>query len=127
MWALLETSAPERVESMKIKLFSALRKTNRKRMKMKRAIQKIIEIGFKMLNKEMKGSVVLDFSDVLPNDEYLDAQTESAKVTAGISSRRSAMKRIENYTEEELDEEMKQMKDEDIMSGTVNPNEPPTL
>lgn len=127
MWSLLETSQPERVESMKIKLFSALRKTDRKRMKMKRGVEKIIEIGFKMLNKEMAGDVVLVFSDVLPNDILVDVQVEEQKVNAGLSSRRSAMRRLENYTEEELDAEMLAIRNEDVQSGAVNPNNPPSV
>jgi hypothetical protein len=127
MWALLDGSAPERVESMKIKLFSAIRKTNRKRAKMTKGIEKIVEIGFKMLGKEMAGTVYLQYSDVLPNDEFVDAQTEEIKVRAGVSSKRSAMKRLENYSEEELDDEEKQIKKEGISSGAVDPNNAPGI
>ncbi len=128
MWQLTETTTqPETVGGMKIKMFSALRKTNRKRMKMKKGVEHIIEIGFKMLGKEMAGTVVLDFSEVLPNDNLEDAQVEEIKTRAGISSRRSAIKRLENYSEEELDEEMQTIKNEEVQSGAVNPNDVPVL
>lgn len=127
MWSLLDSSAPERVESMKIKLFGAIRKTNRKRAKMKKGIEQIIEIGFKMLGKEMKGEVLLEFSDVLPNDELGNATVEEIKVRTGVTSKRSAMQRLENYSEEELDEEMALIAKEGIASGVVNPNDAPKL
>jgi len=128
MWQLTDSSAqPETVGGMKIKMFSALRKTDRKRMKMKKGVEKIIEIGFKMLGKEMNGVVELEFSDVLPNDNLEDAQVEEVKVRNGISSRRSAIKRLENYSEEDLDWEMQQIKNEEVESGAVNPNDVPVL
>jgi len=128
MWQITESSTqPETVGGMRIKMFSALRKTNRKRMKIKKGIESIIRIGFKMLNKEMKGVIELDFSSVLPNDELEEAQVEEIKTRAGISSRRSAIKRLENYSEEDLDWEMQEIKNEDIQSGAVNPNNAPVL
>lgn len=126
MWALLESAAPERVESMRIKLFGAIRKTNRKRMKIKKGIQDIYKIGFKMLDKDIgDGELLIEFSDVLPNDPFIDAQTEQIKVEAGITSRRSSMRRIEDYTEDELDEEMEIIKREEVEFGAVNPNNAP--
>lgn len=127
MWTLTDTSEPETVGGMKIKLFGAVRKTNRKRAKMVKGIERVIEIGFKMLGKEMTGDLILQLSDVLPNDELEDAQVEEIKVRTGVSSKRSAMRRLENYTDEELDEEEKQIKKETIASGAVNPNDAPAL
>ncbi|MCK5022769.1 MAG: phage portal protein [Candidatus Aenigmarchaeota archaeon] len=127
MWALLDSSAPERVESMKIKLFGADRKTRRKRAKIKKGVKRLVEIGFKMLGKEMTGDVMLEFSDVLPQDEKVETEIETEKVRGGLSSKRSAMKRLENYDEENLDAEEEQMKKETVASGAVDPNDAPTL
>lgn len=128
MWALNDSSAPEKVESMKIKLFGAIRKTNRKRAKIRKGIEEIYKIGFKMLGKEIgDGKLLIEFSNVLPNDEFVDAQTEQVKVEAGITSKRSAMRRLENYTDEELDAEEKLIAKEAIASGVVDPNASPTI
>ena len=127
MWALNDSSAPERVESMKIKLFGAIRKTTRKRAKIKKGVKKIYAIGFKMLDVELEkdSDILLEFSDVLPDDEFIDAQTEQVKVEAGVTSRRSAMRRLEDYSEEELDAEIEQIKKEEVESGALNPNNSP--
>lgn len=127
VWGLTENSSPEKVESMKIKLFAALRRTDRKRAKMNRGIEKLIEISFKLLGKEMNGKIVLQFSTVLPTDDLVDAQVEEIKIRSGLSSARSAMKRLENYTEEELDKEQELIRNENISSGAVNPNNVPVL
>lgn len=126
MWALLDSAAPERVESMRIKLFGAVRKTNRKRTKLRRGLEKLYRVGFKMLGIEMgDASILIEFSDVLPNDPFIDAQTEQIKVDAGISSKRSAIRRLEDYDDEELDAELELISKEAIESGAVNPNLPP--
>ena len=62
--------------------------------------------------------------DVLPVDEFLTAQTESAKVTSGLTSRKSAMIRLEGYTPEEADEELKQIQAEDKLAGIDITNPP---
>lgn len=126
MWALLEGAAPERVESMRIKLFGAIRKTTRKRTKLRRGLERMYKIGFKMLDKDMgDAKLLIEFSDVLPTDLFIDAQTEQIKAEAGLTSKRSAIRRLEGYDDDELDEEMERIKEEDIAFGSVNPNNPP--
>jgi len=127
MWALLDSTAPERVESMKIKLFGAMRKTTRKRAKISGGIKKIIEIGFIMLNREMNGKIELEFSDILPNDELVDAQVEEIRVQSGTSSKRSAIKRLDSSTDEQVDKEMEEIKNETLDSGAVDSNNPPKI
>lgn len=128
MWALLDNAMPERVDGMRMKLFGAIRKTNRKRAKMKRGIQKLYAIAYKLNGKELATEdLSIEFSDVLPNDDLQDATVEETKVRSGLSSKRSAIKRLENYDEDELDAEMEQIKKEDIESGGVDPNAAPVL
>ena len=127
MWSLLDSSAPEKVESMKIKLFGADRRTRRKRAKMKKGVEKIIEIGFLMKGVEMSGNIMLEFSEVLPQDGLIQTNTEAEKTRNGLSSKRSAMKRLENYTEDELDREEELIKNETAESGAINPNDAPEL
>lgn len=117
MWALTKGTMPERVESLRIQLFSAIRKTNRKRAKLKRGLQDIIRIAFKMLGTPLENDPMIKFSDVIPTDELVQAETESAKVTAGLSSKRSAIMRLENLTEEEAQQEMDQIAEENALAG----------
>lgn len=124
---MMESSQPERVETMRIRMFNAIRRTDTKRSKLTKGLIDLITIGFKMLGKELKSEIYITYSDVIPSDPQILAQTEETKVTAGLSSRRSAMKRLENYTDEEADAELELIKKEDIQSGAVNPNNAPTI
>lgn len=124
MFELLKSAMPERVESLRIQLFSAIRKTTKKRAKIKRAINDMFRIGFILKGMEFNDDIDIDFADVLPVDEFLTAQTESAKVTSGLTSRKSAMIRLEGYTPEEADEELKQIQAEDKLAGIDITNPP---
>lgn len=117
-----DRSQPERVESLKIRMFSAVRKTETKRMKIEKGIKDIINIGFKMLDMELDSTVRMEFTDVIPQDELKATQVEEAKVTAGLSSRASAMKRLDNLSKDEVDEEMERMRKEGIESGVLDPD-----
>lgn len=126
MWSLTKSSAmPERVESLRIQLFQSIRKTNGKRSKLKRAMQDLFRIIFKMKGLDTNNDVYIKFSDVLPVDETAQANVEVAKTQSGLSSRKSSMMRIEGYTEEEADAELKRIAEEDAVSG-VN-FVPPTM
>jgi hypothetical protein len=127
IWELMASGQPERVEGMRIKMFNAIRKTDTKRGKIKRGLTDIIEIGYQMLGKEIDGELVIDFSDVLPTDPMQEATTEQTKVDAGLSSRKSAMKRLESYTDEEAQNEMEEIRRESIESGAVDPQDAPQI
>jgi len=127
MFELTQGAQPERVESMRIRLFNAIRKTDTKRSRISKGVTDIIEIGFKMLNKELDSDVNIEYSDVLPTDAMIETQVEQTKVASGLSSRRTSMQRLENYTDEEVDAEIERMQQEDIQSGAVNPNNAPQL
>lgn len=126
MFELLKTSIPERVESMRMQLFGAIRKTQKKRAKLSKGVREMIKIGYKMLqNAELESFIEIKYSDVLPTDEQAELELETSKISNGLSSKRSAMKRLDNFTEEELDEELELIKAENINSGVINPNNPP--
>lgn len=128
MFELLKSAMPERVESLRIQLFGAIRKTTRKRAQITKGLRNILYIGYLMVKgKEMDGRITIDYSDILPTDELQETQIESEQVTAGLSSKRSAIKRLHNLSDEEADAELEQIGKEEIQSGAVNPNTPPTL
>lgn len=126
MFELLKSSMPERVEAMRIQLFGAIRKATRKRSKITKGIQQILKICYQLTqNAELTSYIDIKYSDVLPTDEIMEVQKENEKVLGGLSSKRSAMKRLENFTDEEVDAEMEQIKKEGLESGALNPNNPP--
>lgn len=130
MWALTKGSAPERVESLRIQLFGALRKSKKKQAKIRRALLDMFRIGAKMTGQSedlQQKDLIIEFSDPLPVDEMAQVQTESEKIRSGISSRSSAMKRVENYTDEQVAQEQEKIKAEDQIAGIGNANNAPTL
>lgn len=128
MFELLKSSMPERVESLRIQLFGAIRKTDKKRIQVTKGIRNLLYIGYKMVhNTEMTGKIKIKYSDVLPSDPAQETNIEVEQVNAGLSSKKSSIKRLYNYTDEEADAELQTINQEAISSGVVNPNQPPTL
>ncbi len=127
LWALTKGNAPERVESLRIQLFSAIRKTHRKRAKLRRGMQDLIRIGFKLAGTPLTADPIIKFGDVLPVDESVQATTESTKVTSGLSSRVSAIMRLENISEDDAQDELDKIREEDKVAGVVNPADAPQI
>lgn len=125
MWELLKTAMPERVESMRIQMFATMRRTSRKRARIQRAINDMFRIGFKMKGIKHEEDIEISFSDVLPVDELTQATVEETKTRSGLSSRRSAIMRLENMDIDEAEEEMKQIASEEKIAG-IGDN-PPVL
>lgn len=127
MFELLKSSMPERVESLRIQLFAATRKTTTKRAKLRRALNDLLRIGARMNGLEVTDDFIINFSDVLPVDEYVMAQTEQLKVQTGLSSKRASMKRIENYNDEQADAELALIDEESKISGLGEPSNAPII
>lgn len=117
LWALTGSSTPERVESLRIQLFAAIRKTHRKRAKLRRAVQDIIRIGFKLQGNELTEDPIIKFGNVLPEDGLIAAETESTLVRSGLSSHRSSIMRINNVTEEDAQKELDVIESENKIAG----------
>lgn len=125
MFALLkDAGAPESVQSLRIRLYSADRKTRRKRAKVARGLQDVIRIAFKLAGKEYDTDPEIKFGDVLPKDYDADSTAEATRVQAGISSRRSSIMRLDNISEEDADEELSQIQNEDKVAGITLPTPP---
>jgi len=126
MFELLKSAMPERVEALRIQLFGAIRKTTRKRSKITKGVRKMIRIGYKLMNsKDLDGKIEIKYSEVLPIDEIEEVNKENEKVSGGLSSRRSAMKRLDNFSDEDVDAEMELIKKENIESGVLDINNKP--
>ncbi len=125
MFSLLKSSsAPERVESLRIQLFSAIRKTHRKRSKLSRGLQDIIRIAYELNGTTLKEDPIITFGDVVPNDDYTVAETESTKVASGLSSKVKSIMRLEGISRDEAETELEQIVKESVTSGIVNPIPP---
>ena len=127
MFEILKSAMPERVESLRIQLFSAIRKTHRKRSKISRALKDMIRIGFKMSGMALDTDPKIVFGDVLPVDENMEANTEATKVGAGLSSHLSSIMRLENISEVDAQKELDRINEEATMSGVLDTTTPPTL
>lgn len=127
MWEILKSSAPERVESLRIQLFAAIRKTDTKRAKIKRALNDLLRIGAKMMGLQVTEDFIIDFTDALPTDDYITAQTEELKTRSGLSSKRSAMKRLDNLTDDQIDKEFAEIESESKITGLGEPANAPTF
>lgn len=125
MWALTGKTQPEKVESLRLQLQSAIRKTTRKRSKLKRALQDALKYALMLDGTTIEGDVSIKFSDVLPTDETVAADTEVAKTQGGLSSKLSAIMRLNHCTEEEAQKELERINAENIMSGFTAPNAAP--
>ncbi len=127
MFEILKSSMPDRVESLRIQLFQAVRKTDTKRSKLKKGLADMLKIGFKMSSITFDGNISIIFSDVLPVDNLQIVQVEETKIRSGTTSKRSSMKRTENYSDDEVDEEIEQIKTEEAIAGIGAGGEAPTL
>ena len=127
MFELLSTSTqPERVEALRIRLFAAVRKTDTKRAQIKKGVDWILRVGLKLLGIKEPKPIRVEFSDVLPVDVITIAQAEEIKVRNGLTSRRSSIKRLENYDEERIEEELQLIESENAVAG-INTNLPPQI
>ena len=129
LWVFTKGTAPERVESLRIQLFAAIRKTHRKRAKLRRAMQDIIRIGFKLTGTALTADPIIKFGDVLPEDDLIVAETQSTLVRSGLQSHRSAIMKLGNMTEEDAQKELDQIEAENKIAGfaPIDTNAPPVL
>jgi len=116
MFELLKSSMPERVEALRIQLFSAIRKTDTKRSKLEKGLKDILKIAGKLSGKEIE-DITMKFGDVLPVDEYQQAQTEEVRIKSGNTSKQSSIKRLDNVNDEVADEELEKISEEDKIAG----------
>lgn len=131
MFELLKEATPERVESLRIQMFAAIRKTQGKRSKMARGIKDMFRICGKLkgISSLAENDVDIHFEDVLPIDELTQIQVEAEKIRSGITSKKSSVMRVEGYDEDRADEELKSISEEERIAGVppVDINNPPKI
>ena len=117
---------PERVESLRIRLYSAVRKSDSKRANIRKGLDWALRIGLMLLGFKTPDKIRIEFGDVLPKEPLVDAQVEDIKVRDGLSSRRSSIKRLEGLEDDEVDQEMQAIQQEETVAG-INKNNPPQI
>ena len=122
IFELLSGGIPERVESLRIKLFQAVRKTNSKRAEVKKGIETMLRVALKFEKVTEIKPFKISFSEVLPSDPLVDVQVEALKLTSGISSKKSAIKRIENIDDDTADAELALIEQENKIAGIGDKN-----
>ena len=127
LFELLSSSViPERVGALKLRLFQAIMKTNSKRSEIMKGVQYIIQCGLKLQGIQDPSNIDIEFADVLPVDEAELVTVEESKLRNGLTSKRSAIKRLENYDDERVDEELRAIDNENKIEG-INTNLPPQI
>jgi hypothetical protein len=114
------------VEALRMRLYSAIRKTDTKRSKLKKGLKDILRKGLKLMGITEPADIDIRFGDVLPKDTLTDTQAEQIKVQSGLSSKRSSIKRLENYDDEQVDAELATIEQENRVAG-IDPANPPTI
>jgi hypothetical protein len=126
MFQLVKDGAmPDTVYGMKVKHWDADRKARTKRQNIADGVDRIVKAGFALKGEDFKGDVRMNFSSILPTNDTELVKKESTKVGAGLSSKVSAIMRIENMTEGEAEDEVNRIKDENRIAGVSDTNNPP--
>jgi len=79
-------------------------------------LKDILKIAGKLSGKEIE-DITMKFGDVLPVDEYQQAQTEEVRIKSGNTSKQSSIKRLDNVNDEVADEELEKISEEDKIAG----------
>ena len=120
----VESGLAESGSALKRLFMAPLAKVNRVRMNFDPALREVLTIAA-ILDGKDEGTLApsISWKDGLPDDETEQVNTASVAVSAGISSKRSAMKRAFGFDDKQADEEMKQIEDEAEAFNVENPDE----
>lgn len=117
IFELTGSGVPERVESLRIKLFQAVRKTNSKRAEVRKGIETMLRVALKFDKAGEIAPFKISFSEVLPTDPLVDVQVEALKLTSGVSSKKESIKRLENVDDETALAEIRAIEQENKIAG----------
>lgn len=97
--------------ALKRLLLAPLAKVNRVRVNFDAAVKDIIKIAA-LLDSGTAVDPTIHWKDGLPDDPAEMVQTENVAVSAGITSKQTAMRRVYGYSEEQAKAEMKLIEEE---------------
>jgi hypothetical protein len=123
MYALSETcpqafgqslsGSAESGTSLRLRLMAPLKRVERLRLSVDPAIKRLSWLLSQLAGISIyPRSIAVTWKDGLPQDDYQQAMIEGTNVQNGITSRRSAAKRLYGLTDKQADAEQAQIKDE---------------
>lgn len=127
MFQITKSGTPDTVYGMKVRHWDADRKTTTKRQNIQDGIEKIMKIGAEWLNQEFSGNITIDYGSIMPEDDLQAVKKEAQKVNAGLTSKVSAIQRLEDMSIEEAEEELDRIRSENRVAGVSDTSNPPTV
>ncbi|MEG1501950.1 MAG: phage portal protein [Synergistaceae bacterium] len=121
MFGDVKNGLAESGSALKRLMMAPLAKVNRVRMNFDKGLREVLKV---MVALDGHSDVVaeIDWQDGLPNDETERTQNEATAVSAGITSKWSAVKRLYSLSDKQADEEMALIDEES--SVTTEPDNP---
>jgi len=117
-----DQAGQEKVEAIKIRLFDTLRKIGRKRMAIETQLKDLLRAAAIIDGNADAGIPKIIWEDPLPSDELVDTRIVVERVNAGLISKSSAIKRLDEISQEAVDDELQKIEDEraaQILAGTT--------
>lgn len=107
----IKAGLAESGSALKRLMMAPLAKVNRTKLNIDRSLKELIRVAA-LLDSGKAVEPSIEWQDGLPNDRTEDTQNEAAAVSSSLSSKKSAIKRLFNLTDNEADAELRQIEDE---------------
>ena len=124
-----EAGQAESGRALKFRLLRTLAKVNRKRLYFDSALRNVLKATLWLEADRGRSlsdiaEVRIEWRDGLPDDPFEETQTEAMGVEAGVSSRRSAVRRLHRLTGKELEDELAEIDTDRAMAGPPDTRTP---
>ena len=123
------SSGAEKVEAMKIRLFNTTRKVNRKRVYMDQPLIDMMEFALEIQEAALEEgqNIKLIWDDVLPVDDLAITNALVQQTAAGLKSKKTAVKELQEIIDEELDEELAEIQRDNTPVIAAFASQPPRI
>lgn len=122
----LKAGLAESGSALRRLMMAPLAKVNRVRMGFDAGLREVLRLAA-LLDSGRAVKPVIGWADGLPDDESEEIRNESTAVTSELTSRRSAMKRLWGFDDEQAEEELRRIRDEEpaVVEPTLGDDEGP--
>jgi hypothetical protein len=104
--------------SLRLRMMAPLKRVERLRLNIDPAIKKLVWLLAKLSDIQLDPKEIsINWKDGLPEDNYQQSQIEMNDVTSGITSKKAAAMRRYGWTEEQVDADQLQIKEELALQG----------
>lgn len=119
----------EKVGALRLRILPTEAKIKRKRKPYRRAIRKMLAFAYywQTGNQLDPKAIDIKFSTGLPEDPVEKANVESIRITAGIQTKRDAIRNLDGLEGKALEDKLKELQEEDAlaMPSPLGGNPPP--